>query len=64
LGGLITTTPTDPSAGAQPYWTPTLTFGNFNYGVQPSTPSAPYLTDLATAVKSGLSTGAVVIYVR
>ncbi|MBI5837908.1 MAG: VCBS repeat-containing protein [Candidatus Eisenbacteria bacterium] len=63
-GGWILGGGTDPSAGAQPYWTPALVVGDFNFGVQPSMPPAPYLPDLATAVKSGAGTGAVVIYVR
>lgn len=54
----------DPSGGSVTYMVPALTIGNFNYGVKPSLPSGPYLTDLAAGVKITATTGALVVYIR
>jgi len=43
---------------------PALTVNNFNYGIYPSTPSPPYLTDLAAGVKASATTGALVVFIR
>jgi hypothetical protein len=55
---------TDPSAGALTNFVPALTKSNFNYGVNPVSPSPPYLTDLAAGVKTGANTGALVVFIR
>jgi hypothetical protein len=55
---------TDPSAGSIVNMIPALTTGNYNYGVKPSTPSPPYLTDLAAGVKITATTGALVVFIR
>jgi prepilin-type N-terminal cleavage/methylation domain-containing protein len=54
----------DPSAGTIRNFIPALAADDFNYGVQPSTPSPPYLTDLACGVKSSPTTGALVVFIR
>lgn len=54
----------DPSAGAVTNMVPALTANNFNFGVQPSTPAAPYLTDLAAGVKVTALTGALYVFIR
>jgi len=54
----------DPSAGAILNFVPAVVANNFNYGVQPVMPPPPYLTDLACGVKSGPSTGALVVFIR
>ena len=55
---------TDPSNGSISYMVPALTSNNFNYGVQPATPAPPFLQDLAAGIKTGPSTGALVVFVR
>ncbi|HEY2954579.1 MAG TPA: prepilin-type N-terminal cleavage/methylation domain-containing protein [Candidatus Eisenbacteria bacterium] len=54
----------DPTGGAVTNMVPALTTNNFNYGVQPSQPAPPYLTDLAAGVKSGATTGSLVVVIR
>jgi len=54
---------TDPSAGAVANMAPAITVANFNFGINPSG-TAPYLTDMAVGVKSGASTGALVLFIR
>jgi hypothetical protein len=54
----------DPSSGAVTNWCPALSPNNYNYGVQPSIPSPPYLTDLAAGVKIDASTGALWLFIR
>ena len=54
----------DPSGGSVTNMVPALTTGNYDYGIKPSIPSPPFLTDLATGVKITASTGALVVYVR
>ena len=54
----------DPSAGAVFNFVPALTVSNFNYGVYPSTPTPPFLTDLAAGVKASATTGALVVFIR
>jgi prepilin-type N-terminal cleavage/methylation domain-containing protein len=55
---------TDPSGGSITGMVPALTSRNLNYGVNPSTPSPPYLQDFAAGVKTGPTTGALVIFIR
>jgi hypothetical protein len=43
---------------------PALTFNNFNYGVNPSTPAPPYLMDVAAGIKVSATTGALVVFIR
>jgi hypothetical protein len=62
--GTLTNNGSDPSAGAVNNFVAALTKGNFNYGVNPVTPSPPYLTDFAAGVKTGASTGALVVFIR
>lgn len=54
----------DPSGGTITGWVPAIATGNFNYGVYPSTPAAPYLTDFATAVKTSSTGGQLVVFIR
>jgi hypothetical protein len=54
----------DPSGGAVVNFVPAITTGNFNYGVDPSTPFPPYLDDIAIGVKSSDTAGAIVLLIR
>jgi hypothetical protein len=54
----------DPSAGEVVNMVPAVTTNNFNFGVKPSLPTPPYLTDLAAGVKVTSTTGALVVFVR
>jgi hypothetical protein len=63
-GGDLPSSGSDPTGGAVTSMVPTLTTNNFNYGVQPSQPAPPYLTDLAAGVKTGATTGSVVVLIR
>jgi prepilin-type N-terminal cleavage/methylation domain-containing protein len=54
----------DPSAGAVTNWVPALNTNNFNYGIYPSAPAPPYLSDLAAGVKVTNTTGALVLFIR
>jgi prepilin-type N-terminal cleavage/methylation domain-containing protein len=62
--GTITGSGVDPTGGSVVNFVPAITTGNFNYGVYPSTPYAPYLTDLAVGVKTSDVTGALVVIIR
>jgi hypothetical protein len=62
--GSIPTAGVDPSAGAVMNFVPALTTNNFNYGIYPSTPAPPFLTDLAAGVKASATTGALVVFIR
>lgn len=53
----------DPSGGAAPYMVPALNSNHFNYGQNPAADGTP-LTDLAAAMKSGSTTGAVLVFLR
>lgn len=54
----------DPSSGAILNMVPASTVANFNYGLNTTTPSSPYLSDFAVGVKASATTGAVVIFIR
>ena len=54
---------TDPSNGALINWVPATTVNNFNFGANPAAVS-PFLTDFAAGVKSGATTGALVLFIR
>jgi hypothetical protein len=54
----------DPTGGSVVNWVPTVTTGNFNYGVYPTAPLPPYLDDIAVGVKSSDTTGAIVLLIR
>jgi prepilin-type N-terminal cleavage/methylation domain-containing protein len=54
----------DPSGGTITNFVPAVCASNFNFGVQPSMPPPPYLTDLACGMKSSPTTGALVVFVR
>jgi prepilin-type N-terminal cleavage/methylation domain-containing protein len=62
--GTLTGTGVDPSGGSVQNFVPAITTGNFNYGLYPSAPFAPYLTDMAIGVKTSDATGALVVIVR
>lgn len=62
--GKIPSSGNDPSAGSVANMVPALTTNNFNYGVKPSVPAAPYLKDIAAGVKITASTGALVVFIR
>ena len=62
--GLLINNGADPSAGSVKNMVPALTVNNFNFGVQPVTPSPPYLTDLAAGIKVSATTGALVVFIR
>jgi hypothetical protein len=55
---------TDPSAGSVVNMVPALASANFNYGLNTTAPSTPYLTDLAAGLKASSSTGAIVVFIR
>jgi hypothetical protein len=54
----------DPSDGAVFNFVPALTTNDFNYGIYPSTPTPPFLPDLAAGVKASATTGALVVFIR
>jgi hypothetical protein len=54
----------DPSGGTITNFVPAVCANNFNFGVQPSMPPPPYLTDLACGMKSSPTTGALVVFIR
>ena len=62
--GTITGSGVDPTGGSVVNFVPAITAGNFNYGVYPSAPFPPYLTDLAVGVKTSDITGALVVIIR
>ena len=62
--GLLISNGIDPSAGSVTNMAPAMTINNFNYGIQPVTPSPPYLTDLAAGIKVSATTGALVVFIR
>ena len=62
--GTLPSVGVDPSGGSVFNFVPALTVNNFNYGIYPSTPSPPYLTDLAAGVKASATTGALVVFIR
>jgi len=62
--GVIPNSGVDPSGGSVINMVPALASSNFNYGVYPSTPSPPYLADLAAGVKISSTTGALVVFIR
>jgi prepilin-type N-terminal cleavage/methylation domain-containing protein len=54
----------DPTGGAVVNFVPTMTTGNFNYGMYPASPYPPFLDDLAVGVKVSDTTGALVLLIR
>jgi hypothetical protein len=54
----------DPTGGLVVNFVPALTTGNYNYGVYPTTPFPPYLSDLVVGVKSSDFTGSLVVIIR
>ena len=54
----------DPTGGAVTNFVPTITTGDFNYGVYPSSPYPPFLDDIAAGVKINDTTGALVLMIR
>ena len=62
--GTLPSSGTDPSGGAVFNFVPALTDNNFNYGIYPSTPAPPFLTDLAAGIKASPTTGAIVVFIR
>jgi len=62
--GTLPPSGTDPSSGLITSFVPALTTSNFNYGVYPSVPAPPFLTDVAAGVKTGPTTGAVYVFIR
>lgn len=62
--GTLPNTGTDPSGGSVTNMVPALTVNDFNYGVKPSVPTPPFLTDLAAGLKSSPTTGALVMFIR
>lgn len=62
--GLLPFSPTDPSSGSLTNMVPALTVNNFNYGVQPTAPSPPYLKDFACGVKTSATNGQLIVFIR
>ncbi len=62
--GTIAGTGVDPTGGSVVNFVPTITTGNFNYGVYPVTPYPPFLDDIAIGVKTSDTTGAIVLLIR
>ena len=63
-GAKLPAGPVDPSGGTVTGMVPAINVNNFNYGVKPSLPSLPYLTDIAAGIKTSPTTGALVIFLR
>jgi len=63
IGGALSTTAVDPSAGAVTRQVVAMTTGNFNYTSSPAT-AAPYKTDLVICWRHSRSTGYYVVYTR
>lgn len=55
---------TDPSNGQITNMVPAITTANFNYGWQPSVTAGPYLLDFACAVKTGTTSGQLIVFIR
>jgi hypothetical protein len=55
---------TDPSVGTVVNMVPALATGNFNFGLNSTSPPTPYLIDLAAGVKASSTTGALYVFVR
>jgi hypothetical protein len=62
--GTLSGTGVDPTGGAVVNYVPTITSGNFDYGVYPATPFPPFLDDIAAGVKISDTTGALVVILR
>ena len=62
-GKLLPSSGSDPGGGGVLYMVPAMVAGDFNYGLNPM-PLPPYLTDLAVGMKSGATTGALIIFIR
>jgi len=62
--GTLYGTGVDPTGGSVVNFVPTITGGNFNYGVYPATPFPPFLEDIAAGVKISDTTGALVVILR
>jgi len=54
----------DPTSGSLTRWVIALSLGNLNYGTLPSTPAAPYLTDIAIGWKQSATAGGVTLLIR
>jgi len=61
--GVLPSAGVDISGGSVVNMVPAVTTANFNYGTSPVAPT-PYLTDVAVGVKTGLTTGALVLFIR
>ena len=61
--GTLAVSEIDPSGGAATFMVPALNSNHFNAGANPSA-VGPALTDLAAAMKSGATTGAVLVFLR
>ncbi len=62
--GTLPATGYDPSGGTVVNMVPAITLANFNYGIKPSQPAAPFLLDIAVGVKITDTTGALVVMIR
>jgi type II secretory pathway pseudopilin PulG len=62
-GGSLPTNGSDPTSGTVPFMMPALNTRNFDYGDNPTPGGIPFI-DLAAAMKSGPTTGAVLIFLR
>ncbi len=63
IGGQLSTTGLDPSAGSVTKQVTAMTTGNFNYSSSPAT-AGPYRTDLAICWRSSSTLGYFVVYTR
>jgi len=61
--GVLPSAGVDISGGSVSNMVPAATTANLNYGTNPIAPT-PYLTDVAVGVKTGLTTGALVLFIR
>jgi hypothetical protein len=64
VAGQLDTNGIDPTSGSLTRWVTAVCLANFNYGTSPSTPAAPYLTDIAIGWKQSTTAGGVTIVVR
>jgi hypothetical protein len=64
VAGLLDTNGIDPTNGTLTRWVTAVCLGNLNYGTSPSTPAAPYLTDIVIGWKQSTTAGGVTVLVR
>ena len=54
----------DATSGKVNRWVTDIVVGDFNYGVWPVTPSAPYLLDVAAVARRDYTHGEIIVLLR